>query len=114
LADPSIAAALEAIHQQPDHPWTVRELGQRAGLSRAAFSERFVSLVGQPPITYLTWWRLTSAARILRESDIPLAAVADRIGYKSAYAFGNAFKREFGIAPGRYRNRRGTARARPR
>ncbi|MER7078030.1 helix-turn-helix transcriptional regulator, partial [Saccharopolyspora kobensis] len=69
-----------------------------------AFARRFTALVGRPPLTYLTWWRLTTAARLLRGSDAPLSVVAAQVGYSSEYAFANAFRREFTIAPGRYRN----------
>ncbi|MFC5754733.1 AraC family transcriptional regulator [Actinomadura rugatobispora] len=103
LGDPEISAALRALHDDPARPWTVEELGRAAGLSRAAFARRFTALVGRPPLAYLTWWRLTTAARLLRDGDAPLAAVAGQVGYGSEYAFANAFKREYGIAPGRYR-----------
>lgn len=103
LADPAIAAALTAIHDAPDRPWTVAELGARAGLSRAAFAGRFTALVGQPPLTYLTWWRMTIAARLLREADAPLLTVARQVGYSSDIAFAAAFKRRYGTTPGRYR-----------
>jgi AraC-like DNA-binding protein len=79
-------------------------LGKVAGLSRAAFAKRFTTLVGRPPLAYLTWWRLTTAARLLRNEDAPLATIAKQVGYASEYAFANAFKREFAIAPGRYRS----------
>ncbi|MEU4407881.1 AraC family transcriptional regulator [Streptosporangium sp. NPDC023963] len=103
LADPAIGAALHALHRDPALPWTVETLGARAGLSRAAFSRRFTTLVGRPPLAYLTWWRMTTAARLLRESDASLGEVATRIGYTSEFAFANAFKREYGTAPGGYR-----------
>ncbi len=103
LADPSISAALDAIHRDPARPWTVESLGRVAGLSRAAFSRRFTQLVGQPPLGYLTWWRLGSAAHLLRESDAPLGEIAARVGYSSEFAFANAFKREYGLAPGKFR-----------
>lgn len=103
LADPAIGAALDGIHRRPAHPWTVESLGHRAGLSRAAFSRRFTQLVGQPPLTYLTWWRLGTAARMLRDSDAALSEIAGAVGYGSAFAFANAFKRRYGMAPGRYR-----------
>ncbi|TMR98256.1 AraC family transcriptional regulator [Nonomuraea basaltis] len=103
LADPGISAALDVMHRDPAHPWTVAELGARAGMSRAAFARRFATLVGQPPLTYLTWWRLATAGRLLRESDAPLGEIAARVGYGSEFAFANAFKREYGLAPGRYR-----------
>ncbi|MFD1542106.1 AraC family transcriptional regulator [Nonomuraea guangzhouensis] len=103
LADPAIGAALNAIHRDPAHPWTVQELGGEAGLSRAAFSRRFTTLIGQPPLTYLTWWRLARAARLLRESEDSLSEISSRVGYTSEFAFANAFKREYGTPPGRYR-----------
>ena len=106
LGDEVIARSLHAIHEDPGHPWTVQSLGARAGLSRAAFARRFAALVGIPPLTYLTWWRLTSAARMLRTTDAPLAAVAERSGYGSPYAFANAFKRKYGVSAGRYRRLR--------
>ncbi|OLT38310.1 AraC family transcriptional regulator [Actinomadura sp. CNU-125] len=103
LADPAISTALEAIHRDPARPWSVAGLGAHAGLSRAAFSRRFTALVGRPPLAYLTWWRLTTAMRLLRDSDAPLSVVAEQVGYGSEFAFANAFKREFNLAPGRYR-----------
>ncbi|SDP73979.1 AraC-type DNA-binding protein [Streptomyces sp. cf386] len=103
LADPAVAAALRCIHGDPAHPWTVEELGARAGLSRAAFARRFAALVGEPPLTYLTWWRMTTAGRLLRADDTPLRTIAQRTGYTSEFAFAKAFKREYGMAPGRYR-----------
>jgi AraC-like DNA-binding protein len=103
LNDSAIVTALADIHQDPAHPWTVEELGTRASLSRAAFARRFTALIGQPPLTYLTWWRMTLAAQLLRESDEPLRVVARRAGYTSEVAFSAAFKREYGVTPGRYR-----------
>ncbi|MFF7638592.1 AraC family transcriptional regulator [Kitasatospora sp. NPDC008050] len=106
LGDPAINRALSAIHGDPSRLWTVEDLGREAHLSRAAFSRRFTALVGEPPLTYLTWWRLTVAARLLRDCDAPLSSVAQQVGYSSAYAFANAFKRAHGIAPGQYRHER--------
>ncbi|MEQ4723850.1 AraC family transcriptional regulator [Nonomuraea sp. B19D2] len=103
LADPAISRALDAIHRAPDRRWTVESLGAHAGLSRAGFARRFTGLVGQPPLAYLTWWRLATAGRLLRESDASVAEVAQRVGYGSEFAFGNAFKRQFGVSPGKYR-----------
>lgn len=103
LTDPSISAALRLVHRHPDRPWTVEALAGQAGLSRAAFAKRFTTVVGQPPLAYLTWWRMTTAARLLRGSDAALRAVAPRCGYRSEFAFAKAFKREYGMAPGRYR-----------
>lgn len=104
LADPAITTALHVMHQEPARPWTVQELGQRAGLSRAAFARRFTALVGRPPLSYLTWWRLSTAARLLREADAPLASIASQVGYTSQFAFAHAFKREFGLSAGSYRH----------
>ncbi|MEU6143168.1 AraC family transcriptional regulator [Streptomyces sp. NPDC047081] len=103
LHDPAVHAALQGIHGAPHRPWTVEELGALAGLSRAAFARRFTTLVGRPPLSYLTWWRMTTAARLLRDYDAPLKTVANRVGYTSEFAFGTAFKREHGLTPGAYR-----------
>ncbi|MFI6578721.1 AraC family transcriptional regulator [Nocardiopsis sp. NPDC050513] len=103
LRDPAVNAAIQAVHADPAHPWTVAGMGERAGLSRAAFSRRFTSMVGQSPLAYVTWWRLTRARELLERTDVPISAIAARVGYGSQFAFANAFKREFGIAPGRYR-----------
>src|SRR5690606_12351971 len=104
LADPALADALHALHRDPARPWTVEELGARAGLSRAAFARRFTKVVGLPPLAYLTWWRMTIAGRLLATTDLPLRVVAERCGYASEFAFAKAFKREFGVSPGRYRS----------
>lgn len=106
LADPAIRAALNAVHHDPAHPWTVETLAKEARLSRAAFARRFRTLTGQPPLTYLTWWRLTIAAQLLRDSNVSLEAVAARVGYTSEFAFANVFKRHHGVAPGKFRRQR--------
>ncbi|GAA4638054.1 AraC family transcriptional regulator [Actinoallomurus vinaceus] len=103
LRDPAVAGALRAVHEDPARPWTVESLAAQAGLSRAAFARRFTVMVGSPPLAYLTWWRMTIAARLLRDTDLPLRSVAERTGYTSEFAFARAFKREFATAPGRYR-----------
>lgn len=103
LRDPSISVALAAIHQEPGHQWTVDELAGLAGRSRAAFARRFADQIGQPPLGYVTWWRMITAARLLRDTELTVDAVAQRVGYTSPFAFSNAFKRKFGHAPGGYR-----------
>jgi AraC-like DNA-binding protein len=103
LTDPDVAGALERIHAEPQRPWTVAALGREVGLSRAAFARRFAHAVGVPPLAYLASWRMTIAGRLLRETDLKLAAVADRVGYESEFAFAKAFKRAYGISPGAYR-----------
>ncbi|MGE7432473.1 MULTISPECIES: AraC family transcriptional regulator [Kitasatospora] len=110
LGDGAVASALRDIHGDPAHPWTVEELAVRAGLSRAAFARRFTALVGQPPLGYLTWWRMTTAGRLLRSDDAPLRVVSRRTGYTSEFAFAKAFKREYGLSPGQYRDQRRPAR----
>jgi AraC-like DNA-binding protein len=103
FSDPGVSGALERIHAEPEHAWTVADLAREAGLSRAAFARRFTRAVGEPPLAYLARWRMTIAARLLRESDLKFAAVAARVGYQSEFAFAKAFKREYGVAPGAYR-----------
>ncbi|MBY8857097.1 AraC family transcriptional regulator [Nocardia sp. CA2R105] len=101
--DPAIAAALRQIHEQPQHQWTVGRLSDVAGLPRTAFSRRFTTLVGQPPMSYLISWRLGCGARLLRETDASLATIAREVGYSTEFSFSNAFRREYGIAPGHFR-----------
>lgn len=108
LADPAISTALHAIHDRPAHPWTVETLGAKAGLSRAAFAQRFSAIVGQPPLAYLTWWRMTLAGQALTQSDANLRTIARRCGYASEFTFVRAFTREYGTSPGRYRRAHGT------
>jgi AraC-like DNA-binding protein len=103
MTDPAVARSLELIHDRPGAAWTVADLAGDVGLSRAAFARRFSEAVGEPPLTYLSRWRMTTAARMLRDHDQPLATVAKEIGYTSEFAFAKAFKRDFGIPPGTYR-----------
>ncbi|GAA0223532.1 AraC family transcriptional regulator [Cryptosporangium japonicum] len=103
LRDPAVSRALFQLQRSPARPWTVAGLAGVAGLSRPAFARRFTDLVGQPPLTYLTWWRMTLAGRMLRADDSTLATVAARVGYTSEFAFSKAFRRAFGVSPGSYR-----------
>jgi AraC-like DNA-binding protein len=103
LGDPVTAAALRAVHSDPAAPWTTDRLAAAAGVSRPTLSRRFTTLVGRPPMAYLTWWRLILAAGLLRDTPSTLAAIAGRVGYGSPYALSHAFEREFGTTPGRYR-----------
>jgi AraC-like DNA-binding protein len=109
LRDPVIGAALGVIRDRPADPWTVATLASEVGLSRAAFARRFGELTGQPPVTYLTWWRMTIAARLLQTTDATVDSVAARVGYSSEYAFNKAFKRELGVPPARYRRQQRAA-----
>lgn len=103
LRDPALHTALHAIHTEPATAWTVQSLAARAGLSRSVFAQRFTTTLGTGPLSYLTWWRMTRAARLLRENDALLRVIAEKSGYSSEYAFAKAFKREFGVSPGRFR-----------
>jgi AraC-like DNA-binding protein len=103
LADPAVGAVLARMHEDPARPWTVATLAAEAGLSRAAFARRFSVLLGEPPIAYLTRWRMTRAQTMLRAGNAPLSAVAREVGYESPFAFAKAFKRFTGQSPGRYR-----------
>jgi AraC-like DNA-binding protein len=103
LRDREVAAALAALHTDPAAPWRIEDLAAHVGLSRATLARRFSALTGQPPMAYLTWWRMTTAARLLRQTDLALPRIAREVGYGSPFAFSHAFKRHFGSTPGRYR-----------
>lgn len=103
LRDPRIARALAAIHAQPDHTWNAGTLAGEAGMSRSAFYERFVGLVGEPPGRYLTRWRMHVAARHLRSGSDGLADIAEQVGYASEVSFSKAFKSVTGQTPGAWR-----------
>jgi AraC-like DNA-binding protein len=103
LRDPVVASAMNAIHQQPDEPWTIDKLARHVSVSRATLARRFGDLVGETPPEYLTRWRMNLAAQRLRDTDDTIAAVAAAVGYRSEYSFSRAFTRHRGIAPGRYR-----------
>ena len=101
--DPVVGPALAAIHEDPAHPWTVEKLAATGGTSRAAFAHRFKELVGESPIAFLTEWRVSIAADLLRSGDASVGAVATEVGYSTPYAFSSAFKRIKGVSPSRYR-----------
>jgi AraC-like DNA-binding protein len=103
LADPQIGKALGLLHERPSAPWTVESLASAVGLSRSGFAARFHELVGEPPLEYLARWRMTKAAQLLRESQLSMLEVAERVGYQSEASFNRAFKRWEGVAPGAYR-----------
>jgi AraC-like DNA-binding protein len=103
VADPAVGAALRLMHGRPAESWTVEGLASAVGVSRSAFAARFAQLVGEPPLQYLSHWRMTTAAKILRESDESVATVAERVGYANPVAFTKAFARIQGIGPGAYR-----------
>lgn len=103
LKDAKIGRALELMHEKPEFAWTVQMLAKRVLMSRAAFSARFTRLVGEPPLSYLTRWRMHIAARLLQQSKTSLLEVANKSGYDSEIAFHRAFKRVTGRTPGSVR-----------
>lgn len=103
MADPHIGPALQLIHERPDRPWTLGDLGRRVGLGRSTFSARFTKLVGQSMHRYLIARRMAEAAFLLETSDEGIARIATRVGYETAAAFSKLFHRHHGISPGRYR-----------
>ncbi len=110
LRDRHVGRAIGLLHERPGHAWTVDELGREVGLSRSALHERFVQLVGQPPMQYLMHWRVQCGARLLREGHATVATIAQEVGYDSEAAFARAFKRLVGQPPASWRRAQGAAR----
>jgi AraC-like DNA-binding protein len=102
LADERLGVALRALHADPGLPWTVEKLATRAALSRSAFFARFERVVGMKPMAYLLAWRMALAKRWLRERELSLERIAERVGYSSASTFSVAFARHVGQSPIRY------------
>ena len=99
------------LHRDPARAWTLEELARASGTSRTVLSERFTSLLGEPPLAYLARWRLQLAARRLETSDEKILRVALDVGYESEAAFNRAFKRQFALPPAQYRRRHREERA---
>jgi AraC-like DNA-binding protein len=106
LRDRYVGRALTLMHEQPAREWTADDLAEQVGLSPSALRQRFSDLLGQPPMQYLTRWRLALAAAMLRSSDRAIAQVAEEFGYESESAFNRAFKREFDMPPAAWRRQR--------
>lgn len=104
-ADPVVGPALRLLQADPARPWTLASLAGAVNVSRATFARRFAELVGQPPMTYLTEWRLKTAADLLRDPGLTLASIADAVGYSTPFALSAAFRRERGETPRDYRAR---------
>jgi AraC-like DNA-binding protein len=102
-ADPVVGPALRMLHHDPARPWTVAALADATGVSRAALARRFNALVGEPPMTFLTGWRIALAADLLREPGATVGSVAHRVGYGSPFALSTAFKRVRGMSPQQHR-----------
>ncbi|MDQ3738941.1 MAG: AraC family transcriptional regulator [Actinomycetota bacterium] len=103
-SDPVVGRAMRLLNNDPSHPWTVARLAAAVGSSRAALARRFHELVGEPPMTYLTNWRMALAADLLHEPRVTVGAVARQVGYASPFTFSTAFKRIHGVSPQAYRN----------
>lgn len=104
LQDPVVGPAIRAVHDDPGEAWTVESLADRSGMSRAAFARNFRQAVGEPPLTYVTRWRMTVAAELLAQGET-IAHVARQVGYDNEFAFAKAFKRVRGVSPGQHRHR---------
>lgn len=102
LADKQMAAAINAMHADPAHRWTVQALAERAYMSRTTFSTKFKQMVGDTPLQYLTRWRMLLAADRLTHSSDPIYAIALSLGYTSESAFSTAFKRFTASSPRQY------------
>ena len=103
LRDKQISSALNLMHKEPNVAWTIARLASEVGMSRSPFATRFTSLVGEPPLAYLTKWRMNLAAGYLRDDQISIREVAERVGYESQASFTNAFKRSFSRSPREYK-----------
>ena len=103
LRDPHVARALALLHGDITRAWSVDDLSREVGLSRSALADRFISLIGMPPMHYVASWRMQVATQKLRNTSASLAQVADLVGYSSEAAFSRAFKKTFGTAPATWR-----------
>ena len=105
LRDAQVGGALALMHREPERDWSVTALAAAVGLSRSPFAARFRALVGEPPLSYLTRWRIQLVASALREAPLSLTEMAQRAGYESEAAFSKAFKRQLGVSPRAFRQR---------
>jgi AraC-like DNA-binding protein len=105
LRDRFVGKALALLHENPARAWSVDDLCDMVGLSRSALHDRFVGMVGQPPMQYLAQWRMQLAARMLRENQSTILSIAMLVGYESEAAFGRAFKRLVGLPPAEWRRK---------
>lgn len=103
VLNPKLGRSMSQIHLAPERQWTVEALAREAGMSRTVFADRFSALVGMTPLAYVTHWRMERARREIRETELPLIDIAERIGYSSEAAFNRAFKRQFNQTPGQLR-----------
>jgi AraC-like DNA-binding protein len=106
MRDPAIGRALAVMHERPSDPWTLERLAEAAAISRSVLHERFVHLIGQPPMQYLSQWRMQLATAWLRDTDAKVIDIAGEVGYESEAAFARAFRRAVGESPGAWRRER--------
>lgn len=99
LGDRRVHKALQLIHNEIDTDWTLTSLGERVGMSRTTLVRQFQEVVGEPPMTYLTNWRLTKAHNLVRHTALPLEDIAAMVGFASARTLNKAFKRCFSVTP---------------
>jgi AraC-like DNA-binding protein len=102
LADRQMGAAINAMHDDPAHRWTLQSLAERAGMSRTTFTLKCKETVGTSPMDYLTRWRMLVAGDRLANSTNPISVIARSLGYESESAFSTAFKRVIGCSPRQY------------
>ena len=101
--DSEVGKTLALMHRNPAHPWTIASLAKEAGVSRSVLAERFRHYLNEPPMSYLTRWRLQLGAQMLASTSYSVAQIASEVGYESEAAFNRAFKREFETPPARFR-----------
>jgi AraC-like DNA-binding protein len=106
LRDEMVGRVLALLHGRPGHPWTLAGMAREAASSRSNVARRFTELVGQPPMQYLTQWRMQVAANLLAQSGAKLAAIGAEVGYDSEAAFSRAFRKATGLPPGAWRDAR--------
>jgi AraC-like DNA-binding protein len=106
LGDSVVGPALRALHEKPEHAWTLPDLAREIGTSRTVLVARFTAIVGVPPMQYLTQWRLQLAADQLARGSAKVASIGERVGYVSEAAFSRAFKRATGASPAAWRKAR--------
>jgi AraC-like DNA-binding protein len=109
--DPEVGKALALMHRNPARPWTIADLAKEVGISRSVLAEHFRHYLGEPPMAYLTGWRLQLGAHLLKSTSSSVIEIASEVGYESEPAFNRAFKREFGLPPARFRTQAKSARA---
>jgi AraC-like DNA-binding protein len=111
--DSEVGKTLALMHRNPAQPWTIASLAREAGLSRSVLAERFRHYLNEPPMAYLTRWRLQLGAQMLASTSYSVAQIASEVGYESEAAFNRAFKREFTVPPARFRSQSRSAQAQP-